>query len=361
MVRLLSNLSEHLRTLRGLTATRLRSANLDQKLHDLRDDVGNLDREVRTLPGDLRILNEELRGLSDRVARLFTEWRGLRRDMDQNNGEMESYRSRIADYREEMSELAAMIDLQRRSYVGISRQLASVERAEAEAPAPAPDPFLSVFRQELLDHVRGSPDEIRHRLGIYIPNLTFDDQREKPRIVDLGSGRGEWLELVSEANHPITGVFPDETTAPDPQPAYPGMEVVIADALDWLRRQPDRSVDMITAFQVIERMSIDRLVAMLKEVMRVLRPGGRVILETPNPENIIVGAHTFWLDPDRVRPLPPALMEQLMRSLAFTSVEVLRLPPHEAIARYRNPETLPGPLHELFSGSDNYAVIALKN
>jgi O-antigen chain-terminating methyltransferase len=37
-------------------------------------------------------------------------------------------------------------------------------------------------------------------------------------------------------------------------------------------------------------------------------PGGLLILETPNPENLVVGACTFWYDPTHIRPLPPAMM-----------------------------------------------------
>jgi hypothetical protein len=40
----------------------------------------------------------------------------------------------------------------------------------------------------------------------------------------------------------------------------------------------------------------------------VLQPGGLLIMETPNPENLVVGANTFYLDPSHERPIPPPLL-----------------------------------------------------
>lgn len=373
VVRILANLSEHARTIRRLTVTRMRSDSLDQSVYDLNDDVGLVQNEIkqlseghaglsRSLKDNVGILHDEVRRLSDRVARLFTESRALRHHMDGNNSEIASYRSRITGYREEMAELATMVDLQRRSYVDITRQLATKERPDPanETSDAAYDPFVAVFRQEIQDKYDGSPDEIRHRLGIYLPHLDFLDTRKDPKIVDLGSGRGEWLQLVSEADRPVTGVFPKGTLVAEPIADSPAIDVVTADALDWLRAQPERSFDVVTALQVIERMPFERTVALMKEIMRVLRKGGKVILETPNPENLLVGAHTFWLDPARIRPLPPVLMQQLMGSLGFASVELMRHPPRESIARYRNPEELPQRLNDLLAGSDTYAIFAEK-
>ena len=188
-------------------------------------------------------------------------------------------------------------------------------------------------------------------------HLDFLADRKKPKVADLGSEGGEWLKMLGEQGQAATGVFARETSAPTIDADGADIEVVIADPLTWLQGQKARSIDLVTAFQVIERLPFDRLVALLKEVQRVLKPGGKVILETPNPESLLVGAYKFWLEPERQRPLPPALMERLMHSLTFDSVEVIRLHPDGRSAMLRDRDGLPQDLCDLVAGFDDYAII----
>ena len=107
-----------------------------------------------------------------------------------------------------------------------------------------------------------------------------------------------------------------------------GLHAECVEATEFIASLPDADLDGVVMFHVVEHMSTAALAKLLEELARVLRPGGLLIIETPNPENLRVGAHTFWLDPTHVRPVPPLLLEMLVANLGFAIVESLRLHPY---------------------------------
>lgn len=334
MVRIINNLKEHLRTFRGLTRTRLHVEGLE-------------------------LTPETVSRMSDTIARLSIESEDFERRIADNTREIETYQAMIADYRNEIARLQSIVDLQRKSYLNVTRQLAMLpaDASKARQEDQSDDPFLDVFYRELEDEYRGTKEEISQRLQFYLPHLYFLQDRKKPKAVDIGCGRGEWLQIMSDEGIPVVGVDNNASQAGDIDIEGKDIEIVIADALDWLREQKDGSVDLVTAFHVIEHIPFNALVALLKEVLRVLKPGGKVILETPNPESLIVGAYKFWFDPTHIRPLPPELMGRLMESLSFSSVQIVRLHPDGRSLDFRDRDGLPQELSDLIAGPLDYAII----
>ncbi|MFH2055588.1 MAG: hypothetical protein ABIJ61_06505, partial [bacterium] len=94
----------------------------------------------------------------------------------------------------------------------------------------------------------------------------------------------------------------------------------------------------------------------MSHALRVLKDGGLLILETPNPENLAVATNNFYLDPTHVRPLPPGLLSFLTEFEGFRRTKVLRL---------QEPKDLrkddPSLLDVLSGASPDYAVIAQKD
>ena len=175
--------------------------------------------------------------------------------------------------------------------------------------------------------------------------------------MDLGCGRGEWLQIMHKEGVPVIGVDHNESQASNIDIDGKDIRIIIADVYDWSCEQKDGSVDLVTAFHVIEHIPFHAVVAMLKEVLRVLTPGGKVILETPNPESLIVGAYKFWFDPTHIRPLPPKLMGRLMESLSFSYVQILRLHPDGRSLDFHERDGLPRELSELIAGPLEYAIL----
>ncbi len=202
---------------------------------------------------------------------------------------------------------------------------------------------------------RGSREEIHARLEVYLPFirpfLNFQQGRD---VVDLGCGRGEWIELLRDAGLNPHGVDLDDSMLEDCRSR--GLSVETADAIEYLKSLPDGSKVIVSAFHLVEHIPFDKLRTLILESLRVLRPGGLLIMETPNAENISVGALTFHMDPTHIRPLPPGLLSFLPRHAGFFRAKVLRL---QESARLRDSADVS--LLEVLQGvSPDYAVIAQK-
>ncbi|AEH87083.1 methyltransferase domain-containing protein [Mesorhizobium opportunistum] len=207
------------------------------------------------------------------------------------------------------------------------------------------------------DRFRGSRELVKDRLKIYQPLLAqIPRQAEGPTLaIDLGCGRGEWLEILAEAGFDATGV---DTNALMAQEATDnGLKIELQDAIDYLSGRPNSSVAVISAFHMVEHVPTDYLIRLLDECNRVLTNDGLLILETPNPENISVGTHTFHLDPTHKSPLPPDLLEFLVGQAEFAETAILRLngaPMIEAGPMERS-------IHLMFEVARDYACLARKH
>ena len=116
--------------------------------------------------------------------------------------------------------------------------------------------------------------------------------------------------------------------------------MVVGDALAHLQSLPDESLAAVTGMHIVEHVPAATLLEMVDEILRVLRPGGRILLESPNPTTWQVGANTFHLDPTHVRPVHPLFLEFLLSHRGFVDVEIRLLhtfdddrigPPGEAV------------------------------
>jgi 2-polyprenyl-3-methyl-5-hydroxy-6-metoxy-1,4-benzoquinol methylase len=169
--------------------------------------------------------------------------------------------------------------------------------------APPVDYFM--FEHEF----RGARSEIKQRQLAYL-----DLFRGRENVLDLGCGRGEFVELISEQGIPVVGVDQDEDMVVEC--CERGLRVVRADVFDYLRTIPDASVDGIFAAQLVEHLTPDRVLALLQFCNAKLKAGGVIVLETVNPHcSLALG--NFYLDPTRVRPIPPKLLAFMLTQSAF--------------------------------------------
>lgn len=203
---------------------------------------------------------------------------------------------------------------------------------------------------------RGSKEMIRERLKA---NLTYFQQSANmysEPVMDLGCGRGEWLQLLNEAGISAIGV--DSNTAMIECCTDAGLEAYVGDALQYLAAMPAGSLSGLTAFHIIEHLPLSVFISLIDEARRVVRPGGVVLFETPNPENLIVGACNFYIDPTHKNPLPPALVGFLLKARGFERVEIDRRHPGDpALHLNGNDEAITVPLNRLLFGAQDYAAI----
>jgi SAM-dependent methyltransferase len=214
------------------------------------------------------------------------------------------------------------------------------------------DDFYRTFEEQF----RGSRAVVKSRLQSYLPFVTplLDHFRPAPAI-DLGCGRGEWLEILREHGFEARGVDIDDAMLAACHDL--DLEVETRDALGFLKELPDASQAIVSGFHIAEHIPFQDLKDLVKEAMRVLKGGGILILETPNPENLVVGTSSFYLDPTHQRPLPPKLLEFIPEYVGFKRTKVVRLQESEAVLNRQGPTLF----DVLYGASPDYAVVAQKD
>ncbi|WP_417447318.1 MULTISPECIES: class I SAM-dependent methyltransferase [Gammaproteobacteria] len=235
---------------------------------------------------------------------------------------------------------------------GANQGVASLPNA---AGSSVPDSFYLAFENRF----RGDAETIRSRLAYYLPIISdIAPLVERLPLVDIGCGRGEWLKMLPDATQRI-GI---DLNSMNVQACHEqGLEAVLADGLVWLSQQPDETIAAVTAFHVIEHLSFEQLNTLLDECMRVLAPGGMVIFETPNPENLVSAATHFHTDPTHLHPLPPAFSEFMLVYKGFTAVQVHRLNPIPSEYALVEDSEIARRCNALFYGAQDYAVTAQKS
>ncbi|MEH2046197.1 class I SAM-dependent methyltransferase [Nostoc sp.] len=173
--------------------------------------------------------------------------------------------------------------------------------------------LLDAFYVAFEDQFRGSREQILNRLKVYLPLIEEAKiGRLNSPILDVGCGRGEWLELLRESGYTARGI--DINRVMLEQCRSRGLEVIEADVIAHLRALPDSSLGAVTGFHIIEHLPFETLVQLFDEAVRVLKQGGLVVFETPNTRNILVGSGDFYRDPTHKNPIHPDTISFLAES-----------------------------------------------
>jgi SAM-dependent methyltransferase len=211
------------------------------------------------------------------------------------------------------------------------------------------------------DEFRGTGEELQQRLKAYLPYLQPGAAHAgQTTVLDIGCGRGEWLELLRREGLPARGVESNRLMVEECRRRQ--LQVEQADAFDYLGSLSDGSIGNVTVFHVLEHLSFPKLVRLLDEVRRVLQPGGVAIFETPNPDNILMAARNFYYDPTRHRPIPSATLRFLVEARGLCQLEVLTLNPSPPcnLVPVEGDSPLGQRFNRYFYGPQDYAVIGRK-
>ena len=214
------------------------------------------------------------------------------------------------------------------------------------------DDFYVAFEEKF----RGSEELIKERQKKYLKFINpLKILKDEVKALDIGCGRGEWISLLNENGFNARGIDVNERMVR--LASQKGLNAAVNDALGELKSLEENSLDIITAFQVVEHIKFDDVLELIKEAKRVLAPCGILILETPNPENIMVGTQWFYLDATHKNPIPCELLSfathyyGLERNFIFKTNE-------KSPSEYERDMGL----FDVFEGvSPDYSVIAQKN
>ncbi len=171
-------------------------------------------------------------------------------------------------------------------------------------------------------------------------------------ILDLGCGRGEFLEVARDAGLTARGIDMSEECVAFCRSK--NLEAERADLFEHLASLDDRSLGGVYCSQVIEHLPPERVPALVRLVAAKLHPGGLAIFETPNTECLAIFATHFYIDPTHTRPVPARLMRFYMEEAGFVSIEIDRLEP--AVETMPSLAELPAAVRETFFGGLDYAI-----
>ncbi|MEA3502798.1 MAG: glycosyltransferase, partial [Actinomycetota bacterium] len=200
-------------------------------------------------------------------------------------------------------------DLHARPYMADAEMFTAPDGSMGFSGGQGGDPY-----RDFEDVFRGEEDFIRERQRFYLPLLG-----DGP-VLDAGSGRGEFLELLAEAGIEAVGV--DLERGMVERCEAKGHNVIHADVIDYLRDAPDAHFGTVFSAQFIEHIPLSGLVEFLELSVRKLRPGGVFIAETVNPHSL-PAFRTFWTDLTHRAPIYPEVVLSLVKSTGFDRGEIL--------------------------------------
>jgi O-antigen chain-terminating methyltransferase len=224
------------------------------------------------------------------------------------SGELDAIFERLATYERAGSPTTAIAGL--------------VQRIE-ELEATRRNDFRPWFSNDRFEQeFRGDPEELRRRYE----DLARHFEGSEGHVVDIGCGRGEFLELLRASGVNATGIEIDNELVRSG--VERGLPIEYGDGLAWLRNTPDDSLAGLALIQVVEHLSAQELVDLVALAARKLKADATIVVETVNPQSLYVFAHSFFLDPTHVAPVHPAYLHFIFREAGFASVDLeWRSPP----------------------------------
>lgn len=311
-----------------------------------------------------QLLNAQQQFQSEQHHQLLNEQQALGQQQKREREE------RLNERQQTDTQLQKLAQQQQRAHDEVAMQerrltvlLQEIKRNEGKIPGSSFAQLAEDEEEHMLDGLyaafedqfRGERDEIRQRLQVYIPILK--NAQISGDVLDVGCGRGEFLELLNGEGIKCRGLDHNRIFVEECSRA--GLDVVEADALIYLRSLPSDSLNAVASLHLVEHLQFEILIKLLDEIVRVLRPGGLLILETPNPQNFMVGSCNFYADPTHRHPIPSDTLQFLVESRGLHDVNVVKLRPWDA-AKLDGDSELIQRFNEYFYSAPDYALIASK-
>lgn len=212
------------------------------------------------------------------------------------------------------------------------------------------------FYKDFEDRFRGGEDLITERLQEYNPYLqSLSKAAKNMPALDIGCGRGEFLEVLKQNKLKAVGVDMNKSMVKRAKSL--GYEAYENDALSYLVKQKASAFSVITGFHLVEHIPFPVLLKIFEECYRTVHKDGFVLFETPNPNNLTVGASNFYMDPSHIKPIPPKLLAFAMESQGFFT-QILELHPAHKDIKHQDPVV--EDVMRMVYGPLDYAVLASK-
>jgi O-antigen chain-terminating methyltransferase len=333
-----------------------------QTLDDIQDKLKIVDK-----------LESEIRGLGDIQNKL-----SIIDELQNELSAVDKIQDRVNIIEEIHQKLGALpklnkkIDLIERENIVVASRLRRIERNLKYNNYTIKDPEIISSPTEEIDldyflfeeRYRGSREELRERL---IPYLEYF--KGKQEVLDIGCGRGEFIELLLENGISAKGVDINIDMVLYCQDR--GLPVIQESALDYLNKLQDHSLGGIFLGQVIEHLSPNELIKLVRLAYRKLAPGACFVAETINPQCLLVFTESYFLDISHTRMIHPYTIRFILESEGFGNVAIkymskvedkLRIPPIEIenVANIEQFNATIQKLNDIIYGYRDYAIVGRK-
>jgi SAM-dependent methyltransferase len=334
-----SRLVDHLN--RNVAAARNAHASAEQAVGQLQQDFARLadfhgrmmlylqqvtayvDTRDRDTAGGALVMNAAISGLAENVDKRWESLSVRDKRID----------ARTASIEASQQELRALLGVSQQATLSLKREFLKVQEVHQvqgvqgvqpvqQAPSGAGTfrPVDSYKYVGFEDQFRGSREAIRSRLESYLPFFRDGGSGQALPVLDVGCGRGEFLELLSSAGIPARGIDLNHEMAELCRAR--GLDVTEADALSYLSSLPDASLGGLFAAQVVEHLQPAYLLDFLELAFHKLRPGGRLVLETLNPACWVAFFESYIRDITHAWPLHPETLKYLVLASGFIHADI---------------------------------------
>ena len=361
MVNQISDLSEWLR-------------NSVKELENLNGKNEYLEREIEECRSDLQECRNELQESQKDLQECRSELQESQKDLQECRSELEDCKQKETELEHKCSEVEqkyAEREITTFEYIrqmissaGIQQREVLVPASQNEKETVSKDVYQEIDYFEFENHFRGSRADIKQRQSMYLPYF-----EGKSNVLDLGCGRGEFLEILKENGIKAIGVDLYEKYVDFCK--FQGLNVKHDDAIRFLETVENESIGGIFSAQLIEHLQYDQILQLCHLAYMKLENGGCLILETPNPMTLSTYLNSFYIDPSHNKPIHPKTLEYFLKKEGFSKVEILftdcsksgyRLPLLSCSGSQNLEEFNDGInlLSDILFGSENFTTVAWK-
>ena len=254
---------------------------------------------------------------------------------------LSTWRAKLGMGRQARSELVNTLNVLADEIDSLRRERATLQaERDAERIGKVEDQKrFDAFYLQFENRCRGSSESVKEKTSFYLAEVeALNLDRATADILDIGCGRGEWLELLRESGYENAHGI-DSNASMVGACRQKDLHVQQRDAIAYLEKQSEDSLSVVTGYHIVEHLTFDVLLTLLQGIHRALAPGGIAIFETPNPRNLIVGAHTFHYDPTHRKPLPIELLSSAGEFAGLSTKTIHQRSVHPHLAKLA--ESLP--------------------
>lgn len=311
----------------------------EKLITDMRENLDFYQQQLESYSENFKKYSENLRNNNIEMQKQRECFLDYSTNLKNNNEIMQSQKTAFESYSinlknnnqlidqllEQISSNSKRMDTFERGLITLQKKIQSNFQDKISSTFIVPDNGLAAsietsnkyYAIDYLDfenHFRGSRSKIMENQRQYLSYFSG-----KNRVVDLGCGRGEFLELLTTEGIPATGVdfYEDFVLYCNAI----GLHAIFDDALHYLKNL--EYTDGIFVGQVVEHLNIDQILELCDLAYQKLVSDSFIIIETPNPSSLAIYANAFYIDPSHVKPIHPLTLEYCLRKSGFQDINFL--------------------------------------